>query len=48
MWLTSIGLQQNSLFKQMERMGLKEPYRRGSHGEYSDIPQFSKHITSWC
>ncbi|KAK0671741.1 trehalase-domain-containing protein [Cercophora samala] len=28
---------QNSLFKQMERMGLKEPYRRGSHDE-STIP----------
>ncbi|KAK4113622.1 glycoside hydrolase family 37 protein [Canariomyces notabilis] len=28
---------QNSLFKQMERLGLQEPYRRGSHDE-STIP----------
>jgi alpha,alpha-trehalase len=30
-WLTRRA-EQNSLVKQMERMGLHEPYRRGSHG----------------
>ncbi|KAM7195256.1 glycoside hydrolase [Rhypophila sp. PSN 637] len=28
---------QNSLFKQFERLGLKEPYRRGSHDESSSL-----------
>lgn len=31
--LTSMTLQ-NSLMQQMERLGLKEPFRRGSHGTW--------------
>lgn len=31
---------QNSLFKQFERLGLKEPYRRGSHGTPSSSLSF--------
>ncbi|KAH8893359.1 neutral trehalase [Thozetella sp. PMI_491] len=34
---------QNSMIKQMERMGLKEPYRRGSHDE-STLPQNRKFL----
>jgi len=32
---------QNSLAKQFERMGLKEPYRRGSHGKSTRADRFA-------
>ena len=35
---------QNSLMKQMERLGLKEPYRRGSHG--TNIRLYGLHLVN--
>jgi hypothetical protein len=34
----AVAPQQNSLMKQMERVGLKDPHRRGSHGMETPRP----------